>query len=83
MPLIIGQRIILREYRKEDIELMRQWVNDSEITNNLSDAFLYPHTKESTESYLNSIIEGRAEQKGFIIALKETEEYRTNRFVSH
>ncbi|MEC0240380.1 GNAT family protein [Paenibacillus dokdonensis] len=75
MPHIIGSRIILREYRKEDLESMRLWVNNPEITNNLSDVFLYPHSQNATESYLNSLLEGKTEQKGFVIADKETEEY--------
>lgn len=75
MPRLIGDRIILREYRKEDLKFMRQWCNDSEIVDNLSDIFLYPHTVNSTEQYLNSILEGKTEQKGFVIAFKDTEEY--------
>lgn len=75
MPKLIGKRIILREYRKEDLSYMRQWCNDPEIVDNLSDAFLYPHTVNSTEQYLDSILEGTTEQKGFVIALKNTEEY--------
>lgn len=75
MPKLIGKRIVLREYRKEDLSYMRQWCNDPEIVDNLSDAFLYPHTVNSTEQYLDSILEGTTEQKGFVIALKNTEEY--------
>lgn len=73
MPHLIGPRIILREYRKEDLDSMRFWVNNSEITNNLSDVFLYPHSRNATESYLNSLLEGKTEQKGYVIADKETE----------
>lgn len=32
MAILIGDRIILREYRKEDLNYMRRWVNDHEIT---------------------------------------------------
>jgi RimJ/RimL family protein N-acetyltransferase len=75
MPYLIGERIILREYRKEDLLHMRNWCNDPEIVNNLSDALLYPQTEYATEQYLHSVIEGKTEQKGFIIAHKESEEY--------
>lgn len=75
MPHLIGERIKLREYRKEDLEPIRKWVNDPEIVDFLSDVFLYPHTLHNTERFLNSMIEGNGEMRGFIIADRETEEY--------
>ncbi|WP_055108629.1 GNAT family N-acetyltransferase [Paenibacillus ihumii] len=76
MPRLIGNRIILREYQKNDLKYMRNWVNDSEIVKNLSDIFLYPHTENATEQFLNSMLEDRNDNhKGFVIAHKETEEY--------
>lgn len=75
MPWLFGERIILREYRKADLEYMRKWRNNPEITNNLSDIFLFPHTENNTETYLNSMLEGREDHKGFVIAHKDTEEY--------
>ena len=75
MPTLIGERIILREYRKEDIKHIRDWVNDPIIANNLSDRFLYPHTMNATENFVNSVLEGKSDQKGFVIAHRESEEY--------
>lgn len=76
MPRLIGNRIILREYQRNDLKYMRNWVNDSEIVKNLSDIFLYPHTEHATEQFLNSMLEDRNDNhKGFVIAHKETEEY--------
>ena len=75
LPILIGERIILREYRKEDLPYMRKWVNDIEITQYLSNVFLYPHTLNDTEGFLNSILQGSSGFKGFVIAKKETEEY--------
>ncbi|GAE06805.1 aminoglycoside N6'-acetyltransferase [Paenibacillus sp. JCM 10914] len=66
---------MLREYRAEDLPSMRRWCNDPEIVDNLSDAFLYPITLNGTEEYLNSVLNGETDQKGFIIAHKDTEEY--------
>lgn len=68
-----GERIILREYRREDLSYMRKWVNDFEITRTLSNVFLYPHTMADTENFIDSMIEGK--MKGFVIAHKDTEEY--------
>lgn len=75
MPILTGNRIILREYRKEDLPYMRKWVNNAEITKYLSHIFLYPHTLNATEDFLNSMLQGSSGIKGFIIAYKETEEY--------
>lgn len=75
MAALIGERIILREYRKEDLQYIREWVNDSRIVDNLSDIFLYPHTLNATESFLNSILESKSDMKGFIIAHKDSEAY--------
>lgn len=75
MARIIGNRIMLREYRKEDLPFIRSWVNDREITDYLSDIFLYPHTLNVTEDFLNNMLEGNTNMKGFIIAHKDTEDY--------
>ncbi|NLN14306.1 MAG: GNAT family N-acetyltransferase [Tissierellia bacterium] len=68
-----GERIILREYRREDYPHIRRWVNDYEITQYLSNIFLYPHTEVDTEKFLNQMLEGKT--RGFVIAHKDTEEY--------
>lgn len=75
MARILGKRIMLREYKKEDLICMRKWVNNYNITKYLSDIFLYPHTLNETEKFLNSILEGNNKDKNFIIANKDTEEY--------
>lgn len=76
MPRILGTKIMLREYKQEDLTHMRQWVNDPEIVDNLSDVFLHAHCLKETESYLQNILEGKTEnQIHFVIADKETEEY--------
>ncbi len=75
MYRLTGERIILREYRQEDLIHMRKWVNDYEITKYLSNLFLYPHSKNDTEKFLNAMIDGNVNMKGFVIAHKDTEEY--------
>ncbi len=37
MPRLIGQRIMLREYRRDDLKSIRSWVNDPAVTDPLSD----------------------------------------------
>ena len=76
MPKIYGNRIMLREYRKDDIDPIRGWVNDPEIADNLSDIFLYPSTLNQTESFLNFVLEGKSNNEAhFIIAETRTESY--------
>lgn len=76
MPRIFGERIMLREYKKEDLAYIRGWVNDPEIAGNLSDIFLYPHSLNATEEFLTMVLEGKGQnQKNFIIADRETGEY--------
>ncbi|WP_123040131.1 GNAT family N-acetyltransferase [Cohnella candidum] len=70
-----GERITLREYRYEDLSYMREWVNDHEVTGTLYDNFLYPQTDTETESFLNAMVDGKTDRKGFIISLRDTLEY--------
>ncbi len=70
MSNIIGDRIVIREYRDSDLDFIKNWVNDPEITNTLSDNFLYPHSKYETESFFRMMVEGKSSNKSFIIGLK-------------
>ncbi len=73
MSYIYGERIMLREYREEDLESIRKWVNNRETVRYLSDIFLYPQSEKQTRDFLDKAMS--ADWKGFIIAHKETEEY--------
>lgn len=75
MAILIGERIILREYRKEDLAYMRRWVNNIEITKTLSNVFLYAHTMNDTENFLNAMMNGSLGIKGYVIAHKDTSDY--------
>lgn len=75
MPYLVGERVMLREYRPEDLVPMRAWVNDPRIVEYLSDIFLYPHTLESTEAYLNAMMDPKPNSRGFVIADADTQLY--------
>jgi RimJ/RimL family protein N-acetyltransferase len=75
MPHLIGERIVLREYRMDDLPHLRKWANDPEVTDNLSNIFVYPHSVENTQAFLKMMVDGSAESKGFIIAEKDTLDY--------
>jgi len=70
-----GERIVLREYRMEDLGSIKQWVNNKEITQMLSDIFTYPRSEYQSEQFVRSMIEGTSNMKGFIIAERDTEQY--------
>jgi len=50
-----GQKIRLREYRKEDIPLRLIYINDSEIAENLTPDIPYPITLHEEEKWFQSI----------------------------
>lgn len=76
MPRVYGKKVVLREYRKEDLGFMREWVNDPETVRNLDDVFICPHTQNMTEDYLNRTLENKAEGEiHFVIADPKTDAY--------
>jgi RimJ/RimL family protein N-acetyltransferase len=74
MGRIVGERIVLREYRWEDLADIRAWVTDAETTRYLSGTFYKPHTLQQTEEYLRNVLEGGA-GANFIIAERESLSY--------
>ncbi len=76
MARIYGKRIVLREYQEEDFRYMRKWVNDPEVTDYLSDVFLYPHSMHTSEEFLSFMMEGKNEKtKGFVIGDMQSGKY--------
>lgn len=49
---------MLREYHQDDLKSIRSWVNDPAVTDTLSDVFMYPHTEQSSETFLNRMLQG-------------------------
>ena len=76
MARIYGDRIVLREYQEEDLRYIRKWVNDPQITDYLSDIFLYPHSIVTSENFLSHMMEGKSDNtKGFVIGDRQSEKY--------
>lgn len=76
MARVYGKRILLREYQEEDLRYIRKWVNDPEITDYLSDVFLYPHSMQNTEKFIEFMMAGKNEKtKGFIIGDLQSGKY--------
>lgn len=74
MGRIIGERIVLREYSWADLEDIRAWVTDEQITRQLGGAFKKPQTREQTETYLRNILDGGS-GANFVIADKASLRY--------
>ncbi len=75
MGRIIGNNIILREYRSEDLSALRAWVNDKETTRYLAGAYRRPQTWEQTEEWLMRRLNGDAGGESFVIADRVTMKY--------
>lgn len=50
-----GQLVRLREYRKEDIEKAKEFLNDFEVRKNLQIGVPYPYTLEDEEKWYSSV----------------------------
>lgn len=75
MPHLKGEKIMLREYRKEDLPCITAWVNDMETTRYLSDIFSWPQTVKNSEDFLEMRLSGGRREAGFVIADRETQDY--------
>lgn len=75
MPRIYGELIMLREFKQEDLVPLRRWVNDVDIVSHLSDIFLYPHSLQASEDFLDGMLDGKSDSRGFVIADPQTEDY--------
>jgi len=53
--MYIGEKVRLREYRKEDILMRLNYINDAEMLNLLISDIPYPITQHEEEKWLNSI----------------------------
>ena len=75
MPRLIGERIMLREYRAEDIRAIRSWVNDGQTTRYLSTRFWPAQTSVDSEEYLSRMLQSSHNAYNFVIADASDERY--------
>jgi len=77
MEMLVGEEIVLREYRLSDAAAIHRWKNDRETTLWMGRRFRRPFTlEETTESLTNVINRPAASTLFFAIADKATLEYR-------
>ena len=75
MPHIIGEKVMLRDFRAEDISGMRSWCNDASITRYLSSRYTAPIPWDQTEAELNRFLSGDAGGYNMAVAEKESGRY--------
>ena len=75
MDRLMGERVVLREFRQEDISGIRSWVNDADTVRYMGGAFTRPQTWEESESYLSNILSGGAGGVNLVIADREKKRY--------
>jgi RimJ/RimL family protein N-acetyltransferase len=75
LPHIIGEKIVLRDFRQEDISGMRSWCNDPEVTRYLSSRYTAPIPWEQTEAELSRFLQGDAGGYNLVVADRESGRY--------
>ena len=75
MQRLTGARVMLREFRQEDLSGIRSWVNDYDTVRFLGAGYVRPQSWEQTESYLMSLLNGEAGGVHLAVADRETKRY--------
>lgn len=75
MPRVLGQRVMLREYKAEDIGDIRKWVNDASSTRYLSTRFWPAQTMVDSEEFLSRMLQSSHNAYNFVIADLQDERY--------
>ena len=75
MPRLLGERVMLREYKADDIGDIRKWVNDAETTRYLSTRFWPPQTMVDSEEFLSRMLQSSHSAYNFVIADRGDERY--------
>jgi RimJ/RimL family protein N-acetyltransferase len=75
MPYLIGEHVMLREYRQDDFTSIRKWVNDRATTRYLSPIFWFPQTEAGTNEFLTRVMHGSDNGAFFVIADVKNQSY--------
>ena len=75
MPRLLGELVMLREYKADDIGDIRKWVNDAETTRYLSTRFWPPQTMVDSEEFLSRMLQSSHSAYNFVIADRGDERY--------
>jgi len=69
LPVLMGRRVLLRELREDDVELVFQHTRDPEVTRFL--AFESPQAIEETELFIARARESRVHDREYVFAIAE------------
>lgn len=73
MPRVDGERVCLREFRREDLEVIHSWTNDPEILRFLSWG-IFPQTRKETERFVETQMSGEDPlNRSLVVALRDGE----------
>lgn len=75
MQRLNGEKVLLREFRQEDLSGIRSWVNDYDTVRYLGAGYTMPQTWEQTEDYLSSLLRGDAGGVNLAVAEKDSRRY--------
>lgn len=75
MPHVIGECVILREYRESDLDEICRWVNNPDVTQYLSPKFDHAQTKAMTRAFVEKVLNNELPGYFFIIADRDDESY--------
>ena len=71
MPRVEGEKVVLREFRLEDVPVIHTWVNDPNIVRFLSWA-IFPQTLRETERFVELQMSGEDPMnRAFVISLRD------------
>jgi RimJ/RimL family protein N-acetyltransferase len=75
MPYLYGDKIMLREYRQDDLSAIRAWVNDRDTIRYLSARFWMPQSMTDTADFITHAMSAGSNGAFFIIAHIENKAY--------
>lgn len=75
MPHVLGQRILLREYRPDDLVAICAWTNDRETVRYLSSRYWMPQSQADAADFLDHAMHAGSNGAFFVIADPGDERY--------
>lgn len=75
MPHIIGEHVMLREYRQDDFQAIRYWVNNQQATQYLSPIFWFPQSENATTDFMNRAMNAGPNAAYFVVADVKDQSY--------
>lgn len=75
MPVLMGEHILLREFRQEDYQAIAFWMNNWQVTRYLSTKFWIPQTTADVSQYLTERLQSSHNAYYFVIAESQSKDY--------